>query len=124
MSSHFYNYSSNGLFESSVALVPRAHSLAETFQCMWGYPYGLHCNYLIRGHDMSAHMHDIHGIDGPDQSRIECKWNHCGQELILENLSKHVEQIHLGIVYSCDCGKTFSCRDILDTHKKHCSSQE
>ncbi|KAG1748899.1 uncharacterized protein EDB91DRAFT_1111295 [Suillus paluster] len=123
MSSHFYNCSSNGLSESSTAPVPRAHSLAEMFQCMWGYPQGLHCNYLLRGHNMSAHLHEVHGIHGSEKSRVECKWNHCGQELNIESLLRHVELIHMRIAYSCDCGETFSRGDTLDTHKKHCSSQ-
>ncbi|KAG1849163.1 hypothetical protein DFJ58DRAFT_795377 [Suillus subalutaceus] len=123
MSNHFYNGSS----DSSTAPVSHfqvAHSPEEMFQCMWGYPHGLHCNYLIRGINLSAHLHDIHGIHGKGSARAECKWEHCGQEFNIESLYQHVEEIHMGIVYFCDCGSKFLRRDTLSSHKENCSGQQ
>lgn len=91
---------------------------------MWGYPHGLHCNYLIRGINLSAHLHEIHGICGQDSARAECRWNHCGQELNAGSLCEHVEGIHMGIVYFCGCGSKFSSRNTLNNHKESCSGQQ
>jgi hypothetical protein len=91
---------------------------------MWGYPHGLHCNYLIRGINLSAHLHEIHGIHGKESVRAQCRWNHCGQEFNIEGLYEHVEDIHMGIVYFCDCGSKFSRKDALNNHKENCSGQQ
>ncbi|KAG1736820.1 hypothetical protein EDB19DRAFT_1024520 [Suillus lakei] len=122
MSNHFYKYLSNRL--SDMALGPVAHSPEEMFQCMWGYPHGLHCNYLIRGINLSAHLHETHGIRGQEKTRAECRWNHCGQEFNIESLCEHVEEIHMGIAYFCDCGSKFSRRDTLSDHKENCSGRQ
>ncbi|KAG2348393.1 hypothetical protein BDR05DRAFT_956996 [Suillus weaverae] len=126
MSNHFYSCSSNRSSGSSTAPLagPVTHSPEEMFQCMWGYPHGLHCNYLIRGINLSAHLHEIHGIHGQESARAECRWNHCGQELSIESLYEHVEEIHMGIAYVCDCGSRFSRRDTLSNHKDNCSGQQ
>ncbi|KAG0696880.1 hypothetical protein DFH29DRAFT_836482 [Suillus ampliporus] len=106
--------------ESSNTLELRAHSLEETFQCMWGGPYGLHCNDLIRGHDLQSHLREAHRIHGSDKLRVECKWSYCSKVFNKQSLSRHVEETHMGIVHLCDCGKTFSRRDTLSKHKKRC----
>ncbi|KAG2138953.1 hypothetical protein DEU56DRAFT_801042 [Suillus clintonianus] len=94
------------------------------FQCMWGYEHGLHCNYLIRGINLSVHLHEIHGISSQETTRAECKWNHCGLQFNSKNLCEHVEGTHMGIRYFCDCGGTFLRRDILRIHKENCSGQQ
>jgi hypothetical protein len=35
-----------------------------------------------------------------------------------------VEDIHMGIVYFCDCGSKFSRKDALNNHKENCSGQQ
>ncbi|KAG1899925.1 uncharacterized protein F5891DRAFT_1189010 [Suillus fuscotomentosus] len=121
MSNHFYSRPSNGLSDSSTAPGPVAHSPEELFQCMWGYPHGLHCNDLIRGTDLPNHLREIHEIRGKESARAECKWNHCGREFNIGSLCEHVEEMHMGIAYFCDCGSKFSRRDTLSNHKKNCS---
>ncbi|KAG1768611.1 hypothetical protein EV702DRAFT_931101, partial [Suillus placidus] len=86
----------------------------ETFLCMWG----MNCNALIRGYNLSAHLHEAHGIHGQDRTLVMCKWNHCGRELNKESLCRHVEEIHMGIVYTCECGNAYSRRDTLNRHKQ------
>jgi len=117
-----FNYSSGGFSRSSTAMAPGTHSLNEMFQCMWSIANGLHCNGLIRGHNISSHLREAHGIHGSNKSRVRCTWNDCNREFNKESLSRHVEQVHLGIVYSCDCGATFSRRVTLNNHRKNCSA--
>ncbi|KAG2369025.1 hypothetical protein BDR07DRAFT_846536 [Suillus spraguei] len=92
------------------------------FQCFWVCEHnGLHCNDLIRGHGVSAHLREVHGIHGPDKARVVCRWEHCGRELNKESLARHFEELHLGIAYWCECGVPFSRKDTLNRHKKTCS---
>ncbi|KAG2124514.1 hypothetical protein BD769DRAFT_874711 [Suillus cothurnatus] len=119
MSTQFWNHSNSGLSNSS-ALNPD-HSLDEVFQCMWGYPGGLHCNALFRGHNLSAHLREVHGINGTDKTRFLCQWDSCVREFNKESLVRHVEELHMRIVYSCKCGNTFSRRDTLNKHRTTCS---
>ncbi|KAG2075858.1 hypothetical protein BDR04DRAFT_1090608, partial [Suillus decipiens] len=117
MSNHFR------LSNSSIIPGPLAHSPEEMFQCMWGYPHGLHCNCLIRGIHLSSHLREVHGIGTQESARAKCNWNHCGQEFNIESLCEHVEDIHMGIAYFCDCGSKFSRRDTLSRHKEKCSGE-
>ncbi|KAG1736819.1 hypothetical protein EDB19DRAFT_1024344 [Suillus lakei] len=123
MSMLLYSYSGNGVPDST-APGPGTHSLEELFQCMWGYPHGTYCNALIRGYNLATHLREVHGIHGPDKLRLECKWNGCDRELNKESLVRHVEECHIGIVFDCKCGKTFSRKDTLGRHKKTCSEEE
>ncbi|OJA19530.1 hypothetical protein AZE42_06608 [Rhizopogon vesiculosus] len=99
------------------------HSLDELFQCWWDGEYGLHCNDLFRGNDLSAHLRDVHGIRGADKSPVCCRWNRCNLAMKKESIVRHVEERHLGIAHPCDtCGKkSFSRQDTLNRHKKTCS---
>ncbi|KAG2040183.1 hypothetical protein BDR03DRAFT_949297 [Suillus americanus] len=92
------------------------------FQCMWDCANhdGTNCNALIRGYNLSAHVREVHGIHGPDKTRVKCKWNHCDRELHKESLARHVLEHHMGVVYECECGKAFSRLDILNRHKRTC----
>ncbi|KAJ8584900.1 hypothetical protein M405DRAFT_884094 [Rhizopogon salebrosus TDB-379] len=98
------------------------HDLNEIFQCLWDGHYGLHCNDLFCGHNLSAHLREVHHIHGADKTPLYCLWNGCGLVLNKESLSRHVEERHLGIAYRCDtCGKSYSRRDTLNKHMKTCS---
>lgn len=119
-----HNNSSNEISGSSTSPGPTGHSLGDLFQCMWNCPNGLHCNDLIRGRDISSHLRVVHGIRGHGKSHVNCLWHGCNMTLNKESLLRHVEEVHLRIVYSCDCGKTFSRKDILSTHKRGCSDQQ
>jgi hypothetical protein len=119
MSTNFWNYLSNGLSNSS-ALEP-GHLPGEVFQCMWSCADGLCCNDLIRGHNLSTHLREVHGIHGTDKTRFECKWNSCNREYYKESLVRHVEEVHMRIVYSCKCGNRYFRRDTLNKHRKTCS---
>ncbi|KAG1748898.1 uncharacterized protein EDB91DRAFT_1111292 [Suillus paluster] len=124
MSLRFYNYANSGSpSESSAVPGPGGHSLEEMFLCMWGYPHVLHCNQLIRGYDLAAHLREVHGIRGSGKLRVVCKWEHCCLELNKASLAGHVEETHMGIAYSCECGKMFSRRDTLKKHRKTCTEQ-
>ncbi|KAG2352260.1 hypothetical protein BDR07DRAFT_1389317 [Suillus spraguei] len=111
-----YNYSSNGV-------PPSSHVLGETFQCFWDCGQGLHCNALICGYDLSKHLREVHGIHGSDKTRVYCLWNSCNKDVNKECLTRHVEEIHMRIVYMCECHSTFSRKDTLNNHKKTCPSQ-
>ncbi|KAG1819690.1 uncharacterized protein BJ212DRAFT_1060736 [Suillus subaureus] len=87
---------------------------------MWDCAHGLYCNALIRGHNLSAHLREVHGIHGTDKTRVICKWKRCDRELHKESLVRHVEEAHMGISHPCECGATFSRRDTLNRHKKTC----
>ncbi|KAG1845320.1 hypothetical protein DFJ58DRAFT_510544 [Suillus subalutaceus] len=116
--SDFHHWSNNGVPNSS-ASGPGQHSLDEMFQCMWDCPYPLHCNALIRGYNLSAHLREAHGIHGSDKTRLLCQWKTCNREFNKESLSRHVEEVHMGIVYRCEwCGTPFSRKDTLNKHKK------
>ncbi|KAG1724110.1 uncharacterized protein EDB91DRAFT_1087608 [Suillus paluster] len=116
MSNYIYNYP--GSSESSAAQGPVAHVLEETFQCMWGYMNGLHCDELIIGNSLSTHLRNFHGVCGAAKLKLVCNWMHCGRELDKESLSRHIEEIHMGIVYFCECGKRFSRRCTLNNTGK------
>ncbi|KAG2126658.1 hypothetical protein BD769DRAFT_1461326 [Suillus cothurnatus] len=118
MSGKFYYYSSNGGSGSSASQT--GHSLDETFQCMWSsaHGYGLHCNALICGRNLSVHLREAHGIYGADKDRVVCQWEFCNKELNKESLTRHLEETHMGIIHRCQCGSTFSRRDTLNKHMK------
>lgn len=101
------------------------HSLDETFHCWWDSVWGLHCNDLFCGNNLSAHLQEVHQIHGvSDESRVYCRWNQCNLELNKESLVGHIEEKHLGVVHSCQCdtcGKSFSHKDTLSRHKMACS---
>ncbi|KAG0699266.1 hypothetical protein DFH29DRAFT_937585 [Suillus ampliporus] len=114
-----YNWANHGF---SSAPAPLLHSLDEMFQCFWG---GSHCDHIFHGHELSAHLRKFHGIQGPDNLHIYCLWDSCNMELNKENLSRHVEEKHLRIIYPCDtCCKTFTRRYNLKKHKKKCPGQQ
>lgn len=121
-----YNDSSNVISGSSTRQKPMGHILNETFQCMWGSSHGgLHCNDLFCGYNLSAHIREAHGIRGSDKSRVICMWDSCNVELSKESLSRHVEEKHLRIVYSCsECAGTYSRRDRLNRHRKEAHGLE
>ncbi|KAG2101122.1 hypothetical protein BD769DRAFT_1508391 [Suillus cothurnatus] len=122
MAMQFHNsYSSNGVSNRSAS--EPGHSLNETFQCMWNCPGGVHCNDLIRGFELSAHLRETHGIHGSDKSRLWCLWNSCHKEVNKESLVRHVEEIHMRIEHMCGCGASFSRKDTLNRHRKSCSGQ-
>ncbi|KAG2074420.1 kinase-like protein [Suillus decipiens] len=114
-----YNCSSDETSGSSTTRGPEHHSLGEIFQCMW-VNGEFHCNDLFCGHDLSSHLRGAHGIHGPGNRRVRCNWNVCNKELKKESLTRHVEEVHLEIGYSCDCGASFSRKDTLSYHKKNC----
>ncbi|KAG2145309.1 uncharacterized protein EDB93DRAFT_513224 [Suillus bovinus] len=111
----FQYYSSNGVSDSSMSTF--GHSIDSMFQCLWDCSQGLHCNDLIRSYDVSAHLREVHGIHGPDKSPVTCRWQSCNRGLEKETLARHIEEIHVGIVYRCQCGDTFSRKDTLNKHK-------
>ncbi|KAG2031233.1 hypothetical protein BDR03DRAFT_972936 [Suillus americanus] len=122
--SGFYHYPSNGGPAPSTS-APGRHSPDELFQCMWVCPTGLHCNALIRGYNLSTHLREAHGLHGSDKSRCWCLWNSCNREFNKESVVRHVEEIHLGIGYSCNqCGAAFSRRDTLNRHSRACSGDQ
>ncbi|KAG1866124.1 hypothetical protein F4604DRAFT_970802 [Suillus subluteus] len=112
----FCNYSGSGVSDSSTP-GPGRHHPDETFQCMWDCGHGLHCNALIHGYNLPAHLREAHGIRGSDNTRVWCLWKSCNREFNKENLSRHVEEVHMGIVYECGCGSTYTRRDTLNKHK-------
>ncbi|KAG1841122.1 hypothetical protein DFJ58DRAFT_77755 [Suillus subalutaceus] len=122
MSGQFHHYQGNGVSVPS-ASGPGQHLLGDMFQCMWHCGNGLHCNALIRGHNLSAHLREAHGIEGSDMTRVWCLWNSCNREFNKESLSRHVEEVHMGIVHACGCGAVFSRKDTLAKHKRTCSGQ-
>ncbi|KAG2741908.1 hypothetical protein P692DRAFT_20851013 [Suillus brevipes Sb2] len=86
---------------------------------MWSGPYGLHCNDLIRGYQLSAHIREVHGVHGSDKTRVTCHWHSCNMEFNMESLSRHIAEVHLCITYPCDtCGSAFWRRDTLNRHMK------
>ncbi|KAG2033893.1 hypothetical protein BDR03DRAFT_966423 [Suillus americanus] len=87
---------------------------------MWDVQPGLHCDALIRGHDLHAHLREAHGIHGSDLTRFFCLWRSCHKELNKESLV-HLEEMHLGIRYYRDCGADFLRRDTLWRHKRTCT---
>ncbi|OAX38192.1 hypothetical protein K503DRAFT_783066 [Rhizopogon vinicolor AM-OR11-026] len=99
------------------------HSLSDLFQCKWDDKDGFQCNDLFYGNNFSAHVQEAHQIIGGNKARVRCQWNHCGMELNLENLARHVKERHLGIALRCDiCGRQgFSRRDTLHKHRETCS---
>ncbi|KAG2749960.1 hypothetical protein P692DRAFT_20452154 [Suillus brevipes Sb2] len=100
---------------------PLDHSLGELFQCMWVVAYGLHCNDLVRGHEISIHLRQRHNIRGADDLRVRCCWEGCGSEMKKESITRHVQSTHLGIVYSCDtCNQNFTRTYGLELHKRNC----
>ncbi|KAG1845321.1 hypothetical protein DFJ58DRAFT_801199 [Suillus subalutaceus] len=114
--SGFHHWPGNGASNSE----PDHHAVGEMFQCMWDVGHGLHCNALIRGHKLSAHLREAHGIRGSDKDRFWCLWNSCNREFNKESLSRHVEEVHMVISYGCGCGKTYSRRDTLNRHARTC----
>ncbi|KAG1860897.1 hypothetical protein F4604DRAFT_1112676 [Suillus subluteus] len=98
-----------------------AHSLDEMFLCMWDVQHRLRCNALIRGHNFPRHLHEAHGIHGSDRTRVFCLWRSCNKELNKESLSRHVEEVHLRITFSSDCGNMYSHRHTLKLHKRTCT---
>ncbi|KAG2118389.1 hypothetical protein DEU56DRAFT_142975 [Suillus clintonianus] len=111
----------NGVPNSSASASGNSgHYLGETFFCMWDHIQGLHCNHFFYGYNLNTHLRDVHGIHGPDKYRVLCKWNGCGLEVNKESLGRHVEEKHMRIIHSCECGKTFSRRDTLSRHRTTC----
>ncbi|KAG2035837.1 hypothetical protein BDR03DRAFT_961694 [Suillus americanus] len=115
--SGFYNYPSSG---PGVSVSRTGHSINEMFQCMWDCGHGLHCCAIIRGHSLSDHLREAHGIYGSDKTRFWCLWNSCNRESNKDSLVRHIKETHMGIMYVCGCGSTFSRRDTLNKHNQTC----
>lgn len=100
--------------------IPSAHSLDNLFQCMWSEPNGLHCDDFFYGYQLSAHIREVHGVQGSDIKRVPCLWHGCNREMIIQHLPRHMTEIHLGVAYSCNiCGAMFSRRNTLHKHSTH-----
>ncbi|KAG1877093.1 hypothetical protein C8R48DRAFT_337903 [Suillus tomentosus] len=99
------------------------HSLGETFQCLWDGEFaGFHCNNLIFGYDTSSHLQDRHGIRGPDDLHVLCRFLGCNTMIEKKNLAWHVQANHFGIRYFCNtCNQPFTCTYNLEVHKRICS---
>ncbi|KAG2143354.1 hypothetical protein BD769DRAFT_1044549 [Suillus cothurnatus] len=115
--------SGNEISESTIP-GPKGHSLEEIFQCKWGGPNGLSCDEPIHGHNISSHLRQVHEIHGHHNLLVMCRWTGCNKQLRKDNLSRHVEEIHLGITYSCNCGKTFRRKSSLSAHRGVCTGQQ
>ncbi|KAG2117418.1 hypothetical protein BD769DRAFT_1485039 [Suillus cothurnatus] len=89
--------------------------------CLWDVRDGLRCNELIRGQYIPTHFREAHGIHGPDKKRVICLWESCNREFNKESLARHVGEVHLGIVFPCDCGAVFSRKDTLNKHRRACT---
>ncbi|KAG2132970.1 hypothetical protein DEU56DRAFT_757198 [Suillus clintonianus] len=118
MSTRFVNSSSHGASDSSR---PVPHYVNETFLCLWSdadYPQ-FHCDALILGTNTPAHLREVHGIKGKDSDLFPCMWEHCNKVVKRESMARHVEEVHMGIVYPCEqCGHTFTRKDTLNKHTK------
>ncbi|KIK37491.1 hypothetical protein CY34DRAFT_31295, partial [Suillus luteus UH-Slu-Lm8-n1] len=77
------------------------------------------CNDFVHGYDLSAHLREVHGHNRSDKGRAWCQWNSCNKELNNDCILRHIEEIHLRIVYTCaECGNTFTRRDTLSKHRR------
>ncbi|KAG2132971.1 hypothetical protein DEU56DRAFT_422851 [Suillus clintonianus] len=100
-------------------------SLDPMFLCQWIGPDGSYCNYPLFPRELSAHLLEFHGIRGPDNLRVRCFWNNCNKELNKESLSRHVEETHRRIKYTCGaCSKTFTRSYNLAKHQNNCPAQQ
>ncbi|KAG2076200.1 hypothetical protein BDR04DRAFT_1149255 [Suillus decipiens] len=97
------------------------HDLDELFLCMWDVGYGSHCHTLIDGYGLSAHLRSAHGIRGSDTARVLCRWDCCNREFNKESLTRHIKGVHMRIAYECECGRLFSRKYNLNSHKRQCS---
>ncbi|KAG2348133.1 hypothetical protein BDR05DRAFT_957782 [Suillus weaverae] len=91
--------------------------------CWWDGEYGLYCDVLFVGSKLSAHLREAHGIHGSDKSLVCCRWRSCNRQFNKESLARHVEEVHMEIVYKCGCGSAYSRKDTLNRHQKNCSGQ-
>ncbi|KAG1896891.1 uncharacterized protein F5891DRAFT_1051531 [Suillus fuscotomentosus] len=97
------------------------HVINELFLCMWDDAYGLHCNAFVHGGDMATHLREAHGIRGPDNLPVLCRWEGCNAPMNKESLTRHVQGTHLGIRYPCNtCGRVFTRRYGLEVHQINC----
>ncbi|KAG1792980.1 kinase-like domain-containing protein [Suillus plorans] len=120
VSSFSHNDSSNEVSESSTT-PGHGHSLEEVFQCKCNGPDGLSCDNLIQRHDLSSHLREVHGIRGSPKLIVMCIWDGCSTVLKKESLLRHMEEVHLRVVYSCDCGKRFKRKDLINAHRRKCT---
>lgn len=118
VSMSFVYCSGSGSGSSRTAPSNRTHSPEETFLCLWVGADGLHCDDLIIGCNLNTHLRQVHGVHGADKDRMLCRWRSCYKELNKENLARHIEETHLGIVHTCTgCGAKFSRKDTLNKHR-------
>ncbi|KAG2755027.1 kinase-like protein [Suillus brevipes Sb2] len=88
-----FSYNDTGVSNTSE---PTDHSLEE-FQCMWEGPNGLSCNDRIHDCDFRSHLRILHGMIGPGNSIVPCRWHGCNMTLRKDCLWRHVKEKHLGI---------------------------
>ncbi|KAJ8584899.1 hypothetical protein M405DRAFT_826034 [Rhizopogon salebrosus TDB-379] len=109
-------------FIEEFSSTPTVHSIDDHFTCQWIGPFGLPCNHIFSGRGTSTHLLERHVIRGPDDMPVRCAWIGCSEEVKKESICRHVQSIHLFIVYPCDtCGQSFSREYALNKHKKSCT---
>ncbi|KAG8213150.1 hypothetical protein J3R82DRAFT_11557 [Butyriboletus roseoflavus] len=92
--------------------------------CGWVTSQGL-CNQHIQGHDFSEHLRADHGVVGPDKAQLRCRWVNCFAEMKKESLTRHVQEKHLELRFSCpSCSEQFTRNYTMQNHvlRKHSGS--
>ena len=100
--------------------VQAVHSSEGIFVCQWMGPFGP-CQHEFYGRDLSAHLREVHGLGGAENSPVTCAWHGCTAVLNRGNLARHVKSKHLSIMYPCaTCNQRFTRQYNLSQHQTNC----
>ncbi|KAI9573224.1 hypothetical protein HD554DRAFT_1157648 [Boletus coccyginus] len=93
----------------------------ESFQCKWS---AVPCGQAHADFDkLMEHLGDIHGVQGPAAQKFVCSWimsdgRPCGKELRRDGFRRHIGT-HVALKMLCtECGRPFSRKDSMSTHRK------
>jgi hypothetical protein len=79
---------------------------------------GVPCGMSVEGTTtaFSAHLRRQHGMTGPDNASISCRWGSCSKTIKRGSMARHI-LTHLGVKVRCAmCGVVKCRRDILRAH--------